>query len=48
MGTAGPNVTTFSSTGLQKNRIYHYRVRSYRQTLNSDYSNVASAKTLKR
>jgi len=48
IGTVGPNVTTFSNTGLQKNRTYYYRVRSYRQTLNSAYSNVASARTPRR
>ncbi len=48
VAAVGPNVTTFSNTGLQKNRTYYYRVRSYRQTVNSTYSNVASAKTFKR
>ena len=48
IATVGPNVTTFSNTGLVKNRTYYYRVRSYRQAVNSTYSNVASAKTFKR
>lgn len=48
IATVGPNVNAFSNTGLQKNRTYYYRIRSYRQTLNSAYSNLASAKTLKR
>lgn len=48
IATAGANVTTFSSTGLAKNTTYRYRVRAYNATGNSAYSNIISAKTLKR
>lgn len=47
VGTVGPNVRTFSSTGLASNKLYYYRVRAYNVLGNSGYSNVASAKTLK-
>jgi predicted phage tail protein len=48
VATVGANVTTFASTGLSKNRTYHYRVRAYSGALNSVYSNTAKARTLKR
>ncbi|HVE59590.1 MAG TPA: fibronectin type III domain-containing protein [Pyrinomonadaceae bacterium] len=48
IATVGTNVTTFSNTGLAKNTTYRYRVRAYNATGNSAYSNIASAKTLKR
>jgi predicted phage tail protein len=47
IGMVGPNVTTFSSTGLSANKVYDYRVRAYNLLGNSPYSNTASAKTLK-
>ena len=39
----GPNVTTFSDTGLRSGRKYYYRVRAYSGATNSAYSNIASA-----
>jgi hypothetical protein len=48
IATVGPNVGSFASTGLTKNTTYRYRVRAYNATGNSNYSNIASAKTLKR
>jgi hypothetical protein len=47
IGTVGPNVRNFSSTGLTANKLYYYRVRAYNSLGNSGYSNTASAKTLK-
>jgi hypothetical protein len=44
----GPNVTVYSNTGLTKNTAYRYRVRAFNAAGNSAYSNIASAKTLKR
>lgn len=41
----GPTVTTYNSTGLTGNLTYNYRVRAYSGTLNSDYSNTATATT---
>lgn len=43
----GPNVTSFSNTGLSRNTTYQYRVRAYNANGNSGYSNIMSAKTLK-
>jgi subtilisin family serine protease len=40
IATVGSNVTTYTNTGLSK-RGYRYRVRSYRGTTYSPYSNVA-------
>ncbi|MDQ3061910.1 MAG: fibronectin type III domain-containing protein, partial [Acidobacteriota bacterium] len=48
VATVGANTTTFSSTGLAKNTTFCYRVRAYNTGGNSAYSNIASAKTLKR
>jgi calcineurin-like phosphoesterase family protein/purple acid phosphatase-like protein/fibronectin type III domain protein len=47
IGTVGPNVTTFASTGLQRNRRYYYRVRATDNFGDSAYSNIATARTLK-
>ena len=47
IGTVGPDVTTYASTGLSANKTYFYRVRAYNVLGNSAYSNTASAKTLK-
>jgi calcineurin-like phosphoesterase family protein/purple acid phosphatase-like protein/fibronectin type III domain protein len=44
----GQNVTSFSNTGLLKNTVYRYRVRAFNATTDSAYSNIASARTLKR
>ena len=46
IATVGPNVTSFSSTGLSANTAYSYRVRAHNVSGNSSYSNVASATTL--
>ena len=48
IATVGANVTTFQDIGLDKNTTYRYRVRAYNAGGNSAYSNIASAKTLKR
>jgi len=47
IGTLGPGVQNFSSTGLASNKTYYYRVRAYNTLGNSAYSNTASAKTLR-
>lgn len=44
----GENITTFHDSGLSKNTLYRYRVRAYNTAGNSAYSNIASAKTLRR
>jgi hypothetical protein len=43
----GPNVTSYSNTGLMRNRTYRYRVRAFNANGDSGYSNIASAKTLR-
>jgi Fibronectin type III domain len=43
----GPNVTSFSNTGLSRNTRYRYRVRAFNGTGNSAYSNIANARTLR-
>ncbi|MEO8573429.1 MAG: fibronectin type III domain-containing protein [Pyrinomonadaceae bacterium] len=48
VGTVGPNVNNFANIGLTKNTMYRYRVRAYNAGGNSGYSNIASAKTLKK
>jgi VCBS repeat-containing protein len=45
IATVGPNVRTYSSTGLVATKSYSYRVRAYNMLGNSAYSNTASAKT---
>jgi hypothetical protein len=45
IATVGPNVRTYSSTGLVATKTYSYRVRAYNVLGNSAYSNSASAKT---
>jgi len=45
IATVGPNVTTYSNTGLTKNTRYYYRVRAYNVLGNSAYSNTANART---
>jgi hypothetical protein len=47
IATVGPNVTTYSSGGLQRNKTFYYRVRAYNAAGNSAYSNTANAKTFK-
>ena len=46
VATVGPNVTSYSNTGLSRNTRYYYRVRSYNVLGNSAYSNTANTKTL--
>ncbi len=45
IGTVGANVTAHSSTSLNPNTTYWYRVRAYNSVGNSSYSNTASATT---
>lgn len=47
IGTVGPNVGVFASTGLSANKTYYYRVRAFNIKGTSAYSNRASTKTLK-
>jgi hypothetical protein len=47
IATVGVGVTTYTSTGLSKNRTYWYRVRAYNAAGDSASSNTASAKTLR-
>ena len=47
IATLGPNVTSYSSTGLSANKTYYYRVRAYNALGNSPYSNTAPVKTLR-
>ncbi len=48
IGTVGADVTTYSDTGLARNRNYYYRVRAYNAAGNSGYSNTVRERTLKR
>jgi PKD repeat protein len=48
VATVGANVRTYSNTGLAKNTVYTYRVRSYNSFGNSGYSNTAAARTLRK
>jgi hypothetical protein len=41
----GPNVTSFSNTGLTRNTRYRYRVRAFNANGNSAYSNIAEDRT---
>jgi Fibronectin type III domain len=43
----GPNVSSFSNTGLSRNTRYRYRVRAFNGGGNSGYSNIAAARTLR-
>jgi len=45
--TVGGAASSYSDTGLVKNKKYYYRVRAVNSAGASDYSNVASATTLK-
>jgi hypothetical protein len=44
----GGTATTYTDSGLAANTTYRYRVRAYNSAENSQYSNTAAAKTLKR
>lgn len=46
IATVGPNVTSYSNTGLTANTTYYYRVRSYNTPGNSAYSNESFKTTL--
>ena len=48
IATVGSNINTFSNTGLAANTSYRYRVYAYNANGNSAYSNIATAKTLRR
>lgn len=46
LANTGPNITSYSDTGLSINTTYYYRVRAFNDTGKSNnYSNVASAST---
>jgi hypothetical protein len=45
VATAGANATAYSDTGLSASATYYYRVRAYNSSVNSAYSNEASATT---
>jgi hypothetical protein len=45
IATLGPNVTSFSDTGLRPNKRYFYRVRAFNADGSSAYSNTDDAKT---
>ena len=46
IATVGPNVTTYTNSGLLFSTAYSYRIRAYNISGNSAYSNEASATTL--
>jgi titin len=48
VGTVNANVTSYASTGLQANKKYFYRVRANNSYGDSPYSNIASARTLRK
>jgi len=48
IATVAANVTTYSNTGLSSYTYYRYRVRAYNASGNSAYSNIATARTLRR
>jgi chitodextrinase len=43
--TVGPNVSTYSDTGLAENTLYWYRVRAYNVSGSSEYSGPAISTT---
>src|SRR5436853_7605967 len=46
IATVGPNVTSYSATGLSEATKYYYRVRAYNAIATSAYSNEKNATTL--
>jgi hypothetical protein len=48
IGTVGVNVTTYSATGLARNKNYYYRVRAYNASGVSAYSNTVKQRTLRK
>ncbi|MGH7599992.1 MAG: fibronectin type III domain-containing protein, partial [bacterium] len=46
IATVGPNVTSYSNTGLTAGKTYYYRVRAYNAGGHSAYSNETNATTL--
>jgi hypothetical protein len=44
----GPNVTSFIDTRLARNTVYRYRVRAFRGSENSAFSNIVTVTTLRR
>jgi predicted phage tail protein len=45
IATVGPNITTYTNSGLSSKTTYRFRVRAYNAAGNSAYSNIASATT---
>ena len=45
LAAVGPNVTTYTDSGLQAGTTYSYRVYAYNTAGSSGYSNIASAST---
>jgi hypothetical protein len=48
IGSVGENVKCYSATGLAAVTTYYFRVRAYKGSLYSAYSNVVSARTKRR
>jgi hypothetical protein len=48
IATLGPDLTTLANTGLASNTTYRYRVVAFNASGPSAYSNIVTAKTLKR
>lgn len=46
--TVGGTATTYTDSGLAAGTTYRYRVRVYNSADNSEYSNIATAKTLRK